>query len=221
MQRPPPSSLNPPVPAQPSLLPHQRAWRRFRCASKGIQFGLGCLVVILLLCTCASFGAAVTATKPTGSTASVVITPTPTPVMVAQNTVVPTRASIPTSTAITRPTPTLTPTPSPSPTSVPTPTSQPFSTPTPTPRPQPTQAPKPTPTPCADPCNPWGYNFVHGNLITAPPSAFCSYFACIPNFVNGHGYVVECQDSQYSKSGGIQGACSYHGGPWRTLYAHE
>jgi hypothetical protein len=34
----------------------------------------------------------------------------------------------------------------------------------------------------------------------------------IPNYENGKGYPVECADGQWSKSGGIQGACSHHRG---------
>ncbi len=34
----------------------------------------------------------------------------------------------------------------------------------------------------------------------------------IPNYDNGRGYRVQCADGMYSKSGGIQGACSGHGG---------
>jgi hypothetical protein len=48
-----------------------------------------------------------------------------------------------------------------------------------------------------------------------PPSevdAFCATHDCIPNFPNGNGYIVQCQDGTYSHSGGIQGACSWHGG---------
>jgi hypothetical protein len=68
-------------------------------------------------------------------------------------------------------------------------------------------------------CNPWGYSFTGSTLIYDPPGAFCSYFDCIANFWNGNGYVVECADDRYSKSGGIQGACSQHGGVLRPLYA--
>lgn len=32
------------------------------------------------------------------------------------------------------------------------------------------------------------------------------------DFGSGNGYVVECQDGTLSDSGGIQGACSHHGG---------
>lgn len=34
----------------------------------------------------------------------------------------------------------------------------------------------------------------------------------IPNYDEGRGYRVQCADGMYSKSGGIQGACSGHGG---------
>lgn len=34
----------------------------------------------------------------------------------------------------------------------------------------------------------------------------------IPNYENGRGYRVQCNDGMYSHSGGIQGACSGHGG---------
>jgi hypothetical protein len=85
----------------------------------------------------------------------------------------------------------------------------------------PTEAPTPTPCPGVN-CNPWGYNFdaTNGSLIYSPPADFCSYFECISSFWEGKGYVVECNDGMYSKSGGIRGACSYHGGVWRPLYAH-
>jgi hypothetical protein len=34
----------------------------------------------------------------------------------------------------------------------------------------------------------------------------------IPNYDNGNGYPVQCADGMWSQSGGIQGACSHHGG---------
>jgi hypothetical protein len=34
----------------------------------------------------------------------------------------------------------------------------------------------------------------------------------IPNYDEGNGYRVQCTDGTYSHSGGIQGACSHHGG---------
>jgi hypothetical protein len=45
------------------------------------------------------------------------------------------------------------------------------------------------------------------------------WFRCIKTFWNGSGYVMECHDGMYSKSGGRSGSCSYHGGNWRPLYA--
>jgi hypothetical protein len=95
--------------------------------------------------------------------------------------------------------------------------------PTATPKAQPTATPKaqPTATPCASPCNPWGYDFTPpGNLIYNPPLAFCSYFNCIANFSNGTGYVIECVDLTFSKSGGVSGSCSLDGGDYRPLYSH-
>lgn len=41
---------------------------------------------------------------------------------------------------------------------------------------------------------------------------FCSSHDCIGNYGNGNGSRVQCEDGTYSHSGGIQGACSYHGG---------
>jgi hypothetical protein len=63
-------------------------------------------------------------------------------------------------------------------------------------------------------------DFSPGNYITSPQSNFCAYFTCIASFWNGQGYVMECQDGDYSKSGGIQGSCSHHGGDSRPLYSH-
>jgi len=42
--------------------------------------------------------------------------------------------------------------------------------------------------------------------------SFCDTHACIPNYDNGNGSTVQCADGTYSHSGGIQGACSHHGG---------
>jgi hypothetical protein len=108
------------------------------------------------------------------------------------------------------------------PTPAPTATRLPTATPTvaPTATAIPPTATTAPPTACTTlNCNPWGYSFSGSALIYDPPGEFCSYFACINNFWNGNGYVVECADERYSKSGGIQGACSQHGGVWRKLYA--
>ncbi len=68
------------------------------------------------------------------------------------------------------------------------------------------------------PANPWGYNFDCCTLITNPPTDFCTYFPCIASFATGTGYVVECADGNYSRSGGVTGVCSTHGGFGRNLY---
>ena len=123
----------------------------------------------------------------------------------------------PSTSATPSPTPTSSPTPSPTPTPVPTP----VPTAVPTPVATPTQTPAPPPPPknlCGAPNNPWGYNFCGGTTISSPPADFCSYFSCIASFWNGRGYVIECNDGTYSKSGGIRGSCSYHGGDLRPLY---
>lgn len=94
--------------------------------------------------------------------------------------------------------------------------------PKPTHSPKPAPKPKPKPTPCGGaPANPWGFNFCSGGKITVAnvPGDVCSYFDCIGNFFNGHGYMVECRDATYSMSGGVRGACSDHGGEWREVYS--
>lgn len=68
--------------------------------------------------------------------------------------------------------------------------------------------------------NPWGYEFSGSTVIYRPPNDFCLYFYCISSFWSGNGYVVQCLDGEVSRSGGIQGACSYHGGVRRPVYAH-
>ncbi len=92
---------------------------------------------------------------------------------------------------------------------------------TPTPLLPPTTAPTVTPTIGPGTTNPWGYNFTCCQLIYSPPASFCSYFVCISSFWNGAGYVMQCQDGMFSKSGGKSGSCSYHGGNWRPLYAPD
>lgn len=113
--------------------------------------------------------------------------------------------------------PSVAPTPSPTPTPTAKPTATPTATPTSTPVPATAQ---PVADTCGAPSNPWGFNFCGGgNFITAPPTNFCAYFACIANFWNGRGYAEECNDNMFGKSGGISGSCSYHGGNQQPLYA--
>lgn len=103
----------------------------------------------------------------------------------------------------------------------PTPTATQTLTRFPTATPIPTRKPTTAPTvPKGVNQNPWGYSFTPGSYIYNPPGSFCSYFNCISTFWNGKGYVVECQDNTYSKSGGISGSCSHHGGNKAILYAH-
>ena len=109
----------------------------------------------------------------------------------------------------TSPSPSPIPSPSPSPSLKPTPTATPVAAPKP--------LPPPPPSTCGAPANPWGYNFCGGSFIYSTPATFCSYFACIANFPNGSGYVMECSDGTYSRSGGISGSCSHHGGNLRPL----
>jgi len=104
----------------------------------------------------------------------------------------------------------------------PKPTSAPKTTATPVPTPTPLPAVTPVPTTGVTGVNgnPWGYDFNPGAVITNPPSSFCSYFNCIASFWQGTGYITECGDQTYSKSGGHTGSCSKHGGDLRTLYQH-
>ncbi len=111
---------------------------------------------------------------------------------------------------------TVEPTPPPPP-----PTPQPTPIPTPAPTPAPATAATPAPAAaslCGAPSNPWSYSFCTGSFIYSPPSNFCSYFDCIANFWNGVGYVIQCSDLRFSKSGGRSGSCSQHGGNYRALY---
>jgi hypothetical protein len=49
-----------------------------------------------------------------------------------------------------------------------------------------------------------------GSTSHAADAEFCTTHTCIPNFPNGSGYVVQCADGEWSHSGGLPGACSYH-----------
>jgi hypothetical protein len=170
-------------------------WQWYKSRTKKMKLGISCGTALALLlffsCIGTSVGFVNLATQ---------ATPTPSPI----------QASITTPIILTHPTPIFTRVPTP------TPPLQPIAALTPTPN----QSSR-TPTPCPGVnCNPWGYNFSPGKMIYTPPATFCSYFSCVHNFANGHGYVVKCKDTMYSKSGGIQGACSSHGGVQRPLYAH-
>jgi hypothetical protein len=121
--------------------------------------------------------------------------------------------------------PTLTPTAAPTPIPTPVPTAAPTPLPTAAPTVRPTAVPTarptaPPPNLCGAPLNPWNYNFCGGSTISSPPSNLCDYFNCIASFwTSTNGYVEECQDGNYSHSGGRSGSCSSHGGNLRPLYA--
>ena len=70
-----------------------------------------------------------------------------------------------------------------------------------------------------EPPNPWGFNFGCCHLIYQPPKDFCSFVRCISSFWGSSGYVIQCVDGEFSKSGGRSGSCSYHGGNSRAYYA--
>jgi hypothetical protein len=211
-----PSFYNQPTQASPGQFqrppnyPHpprnRGLWEWYKTRSRNMKLGLGCGTIIAILLFFSCIGSAIGSNN---------LAPTQTPTPAPHQAVV-----------ATSPTATPSPLPTPDPTQQPTPT--PTATPQPTPIPThavvPTQPPvQPTPTKAtcqAVKNNPWCYNFVPGNYIYSPPSAFCSYFSCIGNFWNGRGYVEECQDGEYSKSGGISGSCSHHGGNQQPLYSH-
>lgn len=70
--------------------------------------------------------------------------------------------------------------------------------------------------------NPWGYNFACCKKIFSPPSDFCTFFSCVSTFHSGLGYVVQCDDGQYSLTGGeAKKTCSSHEGYQRTLFDPE
>jgi hypothetical protein len=72
---------------------------------------------------------------------------------------------------------------------------------------------------CGAPANPYGLNLCRrGNHVYGPPADVCTYFACIPNFPNGHGYMVQCNDGMFSMSGGRRGTCSHHSGEGRPVF---
>jgi hypothetical protein len=103
----------------------------------------------------------------------------------------------------------------PPPTSAPAPSAPRTTAKAPAPPTAPAPQQKPT---CGAPPNPFGYNFCGtGGYVYSPAAGVCTYFQCIANFTNGHGYLVECIDGKYSKSGGVSGACSRHGGESRPV----
>jgi len=70
---------------------------------------------------------------------------------------------------------------------------------------------EPSPAPSASPSPNAGEDEV-GSYSHATDETFCEEHECIGDFEGEEGYVVECVDGSYSHAGGIQGACSDHGG---------
>lgn len=201
-------------------------WAQVSWRNAGIVFA-GALSIILILAFIASFntiGAVATTGSLTTQALTVKQAPATAPTIIpSQNGTIATPAV--TATAL-PPKPTATAIPATStsipPTAKPLPTAIPTQVPAPAPK-TPPAPPTPVPAPTTPPVatgingNPWGYNFTQGNLIYSPPSEICNYFSCIGNFWNGRGYVIECTDQTFSKSGGIRGSCSHHGGNLREL----
>src|ERR1017187_503345 len=72
---------------------------------------------------------------------------------------------------------------------------------------------------CGAPANPFHLTLCTGGaLVTTPPSGVCGYFRCIASFADGKGYMTECQDGEYSMSGGRDGVCTDHGGASHSVY---
>jgi hypothetical protein len=78
--------------------------------------------------------------------------------------------------------------------------------------------PPPSANLCSAPPNPYGYNFCGGSVITDPPSDICTYLNCVNKFWNGNGFIVECQDNTFSKTGGTDDVCPKDDGYLKTLY---
>ena len=161
---------------------------------KRIAIGIGAFVVVLTAIGALAGPKTPKASPPPQVVESVASTPTdtftPPPVTGVAPTSTPTHSSTPKPTVVAH-----------------------HSTPSPTPTPKKTTSPKPT----GVNGNPWGYNFSCCHEIYNPPSSLCDYFNCIASFWNGRGYVMECSDGMYGKSGGISGSCSHHGGNSRPL----
>lgn len=190
-------------------------WLRYRAKGRPAQLMIGLVsgLIIASIIVFSSLAASIDRQQ-----ALLMATPSPTPHQPVVNTTSQATPTFIPSSVVHTPTPTATHTATSTPR--PTPSVHPQATPTA----RPTQPPH-TPTPCPGiNCNPWGYNFSPGNLITTPPSNFCAYFNCISSFWEPDdpdgGYVVQCGDGTYSQSGGERGACSYHNGVSRPLYSH-
>jgi|SRR5581483_1477776 len=217
--------LSPTRPKQQRSL--KRWWRlQSRPVKVAITFlAIPVILFTLFVCSAAGTGAYQALADRTHPTPTAAVT---TAQMAQVSTPMPTPTQV-----VPTPTPQPTPTPIPQPTPKPTPVRMVIPTPTPKPQPTPTPMPKPTPTPIPTPTvvntgvngNPFGYDFnaTGGQLIFSPPANFCTVgsFQCIKNFNNGAGYVVECNDGKFAKTGGQANSCMGHGGDKQPLYSHQ
>jgi hypothetical protein len=74
---------------------------------------------------------------------------------------------------------------------------------------------------CGAPTNPFGFDFcAPGTNVSLAPPGFCSYFRCVSGFDRGTGYVTQCVDGMFSKTGGMPDVCARHAGELRALLAH-
>lgn len=73
------------------------------------------------------------------------------------------------------------------------------------------------------PANPYGFDFnvQDGFWIEFPPKDFCNHFDCTDTFWQENGYVVQCNDGKFSKSGSEENECAGHGGWKQMLYRHD
>jgi hypothetical protein len=200
---------------QPNFVPS--AWARLRGMRRRSQALIASVTALVFLCSCCGGLAAWGSTLPsatnttainqqnqhpaaTATPATTKATPAPDKMPAMKTTVVPTATAQATVTAAPHPTQVVHP-------------------PTATPRPHPpTATPAPKYLPIAG--NPWDYTLVNtGHILYQPNAAVCDYLTCIASFWDHtNGYVDECQDGEFSHSGGIQGACSHHGGENQPVY---
>jgi hypothetical protein len=72
---------------------------------------------------------------------------------------------------------------------------------------------------CGAPANPYRLNLCgRGGKVYDPPVGVCRYFACIPSFSDGTGYMARCNDGKFSMSGGRRGTCSHHKGEGKPVF---
>jgi hypothetical protein len=197
-------SPTPPPSPVPQSLSRPSVWNWYKQRTPLGKIGYGCFSLIVILIACSIFGSVASVIG--GSNSATIVSQT----------------STPTITQVIHPQ-----TPTPKPTVKLAPTSTPAPTPTPTPTVEPQQIPTPPPASPVPTCNGtlvdgicYSFDPTGGVLVYNPAPDFCSYFSCIANFSKGRGYVVECNDGMFSKSGGIPGSCSRHNGNMRPIYQH-